>query len=288
MKKVLRPERLDIDPGSSTATDEFNHWLITFEHYLAALNAAVLQFDRLQVLTNLVSPKVYKHFSNVKIYDQALTVLKNVYIKPHNIIAARHELLTCKQKPGESVDQYVIRLQQLSKQCDFQNVTAENYRLELIRDALIAGLSSTSIRLRLLENRNLPFQEAYDQARAQELAYKNSEAYQSSVVSSIATKSIDCTSASNDKTEVSEVLRATSLLNNTTQPRFFCGKNWHPRQLCPAKEVICHFCLKNGHFASVCRKRIKNQQKSSREKLKYPPLTLQLWLELLLRLIIAQ
>ena len=64
------------------------------------------------------------------------------------------------------MNQYVIRLQQLSKQCDFQNVTVENYWLELMRDALIARLSSTSIRLRLLENRNLPFQEAYDQARA--------------------------------------------------------------------------------------------------------------------------
>ena len=109
-------------------------------------------------------------------------MLKNVYVKPHNILAARHELLVCKQKPGESVDQFVICLQQLSKQCDFQNVTAENYRLELMRDALIAGLSFTPIRLRLLENRNLAFQEAYDQARAQELAHKNSEAYQSSVV----------------------------------------------------------------------------------------------------------
>ena len=69
-------------------------------------------------------------------------MLKNVYIKPHNIIAARHELLTCKQKPGESVDQYVIRLQQFSKQCDFQNVTAENYRLELMRDALIQWFSN--------------------------------------------------------------------------------------------------------------------------------------------------
>ena len=97
----------------------------------------------------------------------------------------------CKQKPRESVDQFVTRLQQLSRQCDFQNVTAENYKVELMRDALYAGLSSTSVRLRLLENRNLAFQKAYDQARAQELAYKTSEAYQSSVVSSVATKTIE-------------------------------------------------------------------------------------------------
>ena len=77
MEKVLRPERLDIDPGSLTAIDEFNHWLATFGHYLAALTVSELQVDRLQVLINLVSPKVYKHFLNVETYDQALTVLKN-------------------------------------------------------------------------------------------------------------------------------------------------------------------------------------------------------------------
>ena len=27
MKKTSRQERLDIDPGSLTATDKFNHWL---------------------------------------------------------------------------------------------------------------------------------------------------------------------------------------------------------------------------------------------------------------------
>ena len=119
MEKVLRPERLDINPKSLTATDKFNHWLTTFGHYLAALTVLELQFDRLQVSTNLVSPKIYKHFLNVKTYVQALTVLKNVYIKPHNIFAVNHELLMCKQKPGESVDQFVIYLPQLSKQCDF-------------------------------------------------------------------------------------------------------------------------------------------------------------------------
>ena len=55
-----------------------------------------------------------------------------------NIIAARHELLVCKQMSGDSVDEFVIRLQQFSKRCHFQNVTVKNYRVELIRNSLIA------------------------------------------------------------------------------------------------------------------------------------------------------
>ena len=90
-----------------------------------------------------------------------------------------------------------------------------------MRDTLIAGLSSTAIRLRLLENRNLAFQEAYDQARAQELAYKNSEAYQSSVVSSIAAKTNEHSSTSNNETEISEVVKASTLFHKSTQVCFF-------------------------------------------------------------------
>ena len=88
-------------------------------------------------------------------------------------------------------------------------------------DAFIAGLSSTPIRSRLLENRNLAFPEAYDQARAQELAHKNSEAYQSSVVSSIATKTIEKLSTSNDEIEISEVVKASTLFHKSTQLCFF-------------------------------------------------------------------
>ena len=99
-------------------------------------------------------------------YDRALAVLQGIFVKPPNVIAARHEWRMCKQEAVESVDQFVMRLEQLRKKCDFQNVTTQGYKLERMRDALIAGLSSTAIRLRLLENRNLNFQDAYDQGRA--------------------------------------------------------------------------------------------------------------------------
>ena len=66
MDKVLRPDRLDVDPGSSTATDEFNYWLTTFRHFLAALTARDLEHDRLQVLINLVSSRVFKHIAGIE------------------------------------------------------------------------------------------------------------------------------------------------------------------------------------------------------------------------------
>jgi hypothetical protein len=54
----------------------------------------------------------------------------------------------------------------LSKDCNFSQVTANQYRDEAVRDAFITGLLSTNIRQRLLENKTLNLQTAFDQARA--------------------------------------------------------------------------------------------------------------------------
>ena len=31
-----------------------------------------------------------------------------------------------------------------------------------------------------------------------------------------------------------------------------CGKSSHPRQLCPAKDVLCYRCNRKGHYSSQC------------------------------------
>ena len=57
----------------------------------------------------------------------------------------------------------------------------------------------------MLQNCNLAFQEAL-RSNTSASAYQNSEAYQSSVISSIATKFTEHTSTSNDETEISAIL----------------------------------------------------------------------------------
>jgi len=79
-------------------------------------------------------------------YDSTIGILKELYVKPKNTIAARHELLACKQMTGESIDSFVVRLKRLSQECECQAASAEPYRLELMRDAFITGIQSHAIR----------------------------------------------------------------------------------------------------------------------------------------------
>jgi len=46
MEKVLKPQRVDAEPGLKTAADELKQWLKTFEDYLDALSAAGLEPDK--------------------------------------------------------------------------------------------------------------------------------------------------------------------------------------------------------------------------------------------------
>ena len=57
-------------------------------------------------------------------------------------------------------------LKVLSEGCNFQAVSANEYKNEAICDSFINGLLDSNIRKRLLENQTLELGAAFDQARA--------------------------------------------------------------------------------------------------------------------------
>ena len=65
---------------------------------------------------------------------------------------------------------FLQTLCKLSKDCNFQAVTAEDYRQQMIQDVFINGLASNAIRQHLLENRDLTLDQAYDQSNALDCA----------------------------------------------------------------------------------------------------------------------
>ena len=104
-------------------------------------------------------------------------ILETIFMKPKNDIYARHLLATRRQQAGESLDEYLQALKTLSKDCNFKNIKATQYRDESIPDAFITGLLSNSIRQRLLENKTLDSKTMFDQARSLESVMKSSESY---------------------------------------------------------------------------------------------------------------
>ena len=249
MDRILRPDKFDCDPTSSTATKEWKHWLRSFTAFINSIPGE--NINKLDILINFVSSSVYELIKECEDFQDAIATLDKSYVKPKNIIFSRHLLATCKQEIGQTVDTFFQQLKKLSLDCDFKSVTAEQHREEAIRDALITGILSPSIRQRLLEKIDLNLQSAYDFARSLETAQKNSDAY--SLKTEVQSASI---SKCKNEESLEDCVATTYSSKPSSKPNescFFCGYTKHRRIHCPAREATCKSCGKVGHFSKVCR-----------------------------------
>ena len=146
----------------------------------------------------------------------------------------------------------------LSKDCNIQAVTAKEYRKELVRDAFINGISSHVIRQRLLENSELTVERASQIACSLEIAQQHSEAY---------LQHHDVTAAVNvEDTDHDNQISAVAKMASSNKLRSFCGKPYHDKSKCPARNLYCFTCKKLGHFSNVCRSRRTNRTAKRRNK----------------------
>ena len=206
--------------------------------------------DKLSVLANYVSLSIFQHIEDCIDYEAAVGILQALFVKPRNEIFARHILATRCQQPHETLDEFLQALKTLSKDCNFQSVTASKYCEESIRDAFITGLRSPSIRQRLLENNTLDLKAIFDEARSLELAMRNSESY-SSTPSSVNAAVPPVATVDQEQTDLSTL----AAVGSNASTCFFCGNSNHPHSKCPARDAVCSNCQKKGHFAKVCRGR---------------------------------
>ena len=261
MDKVMKPSRLDIDSNSPRAEKDFNHWLKTFNNFLKILEKNLNDgdtLDKLAILENYISSEVYDDICDSGTFSEAISVLTNIYSKPKSEIYTRHLLATRKQEISENLEQYFKALNVLSRDCNFSAVTAVTYKEESIRDSFISGIKSNMIRQRLLENKTLTMQEAYNQARSLELAQVRADNYQngSTMVTASAknTENHNIDESDKSKKNEEENMSVNAIRNFKGQKCYFCLGPRHPtRDLCPAKDADCKICKKIGHFARACK-----------------------------------
>ena len=118
MERYLKPQIFDIEPSAANSSKLWLHWLKSFNNFISALSD-VNESAKLSLLINHVSTSVYDYIGECANYEDALKILKELYEKPTSEVFARHKLLTRTQTEGETLDQFMNTLKQLSKECDF-------------------------------------------------------------------------------------------------------------------------------------------------------------------------
>ena len=98
---------------------------ILSNRYLQYRQSSTRTVNKFNLLINYIEPNVYESIFECETYDQEIETLKTIYVKPKNVMLARHILSTRKQKAGESLDQFLNELRTLAKDCDFKTVSAE-------------------------------------------------------------------------------------------------------------------------------------------------------------------
>ena len=113
--RILEPKELDLDPSECNEAG-YLFWKSKFEDYLeeTGTNDDGIKFKRLKAKLEL---KVYEHIASTNTYKEAIENLDRLFIATKNLNAARNKLITSKQKEGESVQSYLLRLQILARDC---------------------------------------------------------------------------------------------------------------------------------------------------------------------------
>ncbi|KFD49032.1 hypothetical protein M513_10080 [Trichuris suis] len=85
MERLLKPDKLDVDPNSPSAALEWRHWRAAFENFLAALPPNAV--DAKALLINHVSPRIFSTLAGSSSYEDAMQTLKEMFEKPVNEVA---------------------------------------------------------------------------------------------------------------------------------------------------------------------------------------------------------
>ena len=180
--------------------------------------------------------------------------MNQAYVKPVNEVFARYRLSTCQQNEGESLEDFLERLNSLNSNCNFSDCTSAQIKEAAARDAFISGLQSGYIQQRILEDNILELIDVVDKARRLEEARRKSILQNRHHITESTATAAPC-KIPYDKEKIPDLCSA---FNKPSCP--FCGETVHKRFACPAKHSSCYKCGKEGHFAKVCRTRVRKSR----------------------------
>ena len=169
----------------------------------------------------------------------------DAYRKPkQNVMIKRYCFYMRAQSKEESIDQYVVKLQLLAKNCGFGSLEDQ-----LIRDRIVCGTYSEDVRQRLLRIDDLSLEKAISICQADAESKKSSQYIAETTAEVYGLKQ---KSGNRDNPPVKSTRKFSEEL---TQPRRVCGSCglMHPRKQCPAFIKRCLRCKKPNHFAKYCR-----------------------------------
>lgn len=234
------------------------------ELWLPTLIAAMGD-EAYELISNLTSPAK----PGESTYEVITQLMKDHLQPKPSFMAERYRFRQRRQQTGENIPQYISELKKLAKHCEFKAVLEEN-----LRDQLVCGLISETIRQRLFTEENLEYTKAVKIACAMEAAERDAAA-----VEQPGTSVTEPTSGSTSGSGSTEVLHTGVMRRgrgggtprgsgnvhsrgqkyvgevgsgSNAEPCNACGVWSHQVNDCPYRNYVCGKCRQRGHLRKVC------------------------------------
>jgi hypothetical protein len=171
-----------------------------------------------------------------------------------NVIIERHRFNTRVQEASEPIQNFITALKILADRCEY-----ETLKDSLIRDRIVCGVMSDTLRKQMLKERDLTLHKAIHMCQIHESAEKH-------------------TAQVSHQQEANALHQAGKQRQNQTGGQqntnagskscMYCGRHPHPQKKnCPAFGKQCTACKKMHHYAKVCKSRTNTVNTVSDEEL---------------------
>ncbi len=254
----LRPP----DPFDFKAPDGWTRWRRRFEQYRVASGLAE-GTDAKQVSTLLYclgeEAESVLMSTNITtderaVYETVLGKFDSFFQVRRNVIFERARFNRRNQLQGETAEQYITTLYTLVANCNYGALQDE-----MLRDRLVVGIRDTALSERLQLDAELTLEKAKKAIRQREAVHE-----QQYVLKGSHSPSLEALHPSQrggwrqtrgqrgSGNAGAAASRGKQGHQSQSAKCTRCGKEPHPREKCPAKDVTCRRCQKKGHYGALC------------------------------------
>ncbi|XP_067940522.1 uncharacterized protein [Watersipora subatra] len=201
------------------------------------------KFANLLMLIGLDSVSIYDQFNfhdteegRTRTLVNVIAMFDNHFEPVRNIIYELVKFNSLKQG-SMSIQQFITEVHTQADNCDYGNM-----RDQLIRDRIVVGVADNKLREQLIDVEELDLATCIRKAKQ----FISHHAQAAKLLGETHDGNLD---AIKSYTATSDNFKKRTCSQQGKQKCFFCNRDSHPRERCPARNATCYICKEKGHWA---------------------------------------